>query len=166
MRRAILALAFALLAVAIATPAAVANRPDRVELPPAGDFVDTFCGFPMLAHFEQPHPGTVTLFYDQVGNLVRSFATFRGLRATLTNLVTGESIAHDLSGPGVIEFHVDGSSTLTATGPWGVWPRINGIRGRFITVGQVIEERDATGAVVSRTLESGQLIDVCAELAS
>lgn len=166
MRRAILTLALALLALLSAAPTAVANRPDREELPPAGDFVDTFCGFPMLADFEQPHPGTVTLFYDQVGNLVRSFATFPGLQATLTNLETGESIAHDLSGPGVIEFHADGSTTLTATGPWGIWPRIDGIRGRFITLGRVIEERDATGALVSRTLESGQLIDVCAELAS
>jgi hypothetical protein len=165
MRRAILTLALALLAVLLVTPAAVADRPTREELPPGGDFVDTFCGFPMLLDFEQPHPGTVTLFYDQAGNLVRSFATFPGLRVTITNLETGESIAHDLSGPGVIEFNADGSTTLTATGPWGIWPRMNGIRGRFITIGRVIEQTDATGALVSRTLESGRLIDVCAELA-
>jgi hypothetical protein len=42
---------------------------------------------------------------------------------------------------------------------------MNGIRGRFITIGRVIEQTDATGALVSRTLESGRLIDVCAELA-
>jgi hypothetical protein len=165
MRRAILTLALALLAVLWATPAAVADRPEREELPATGDFVDGFCGFPMLVDFDQPHPGTVTSFYDQAGNLVRSFATFPGLRATITNLATGESLAHDLSGPGVKEFNADGSTTLTATGPWGIWPRLNGNRGRFITVGLVVEQRDATGALVSRTLEAGRMIDLCVELA-
>jgi hypothetical protein len=165
MRRAILTLALALLAVLLATPAAVANRPERVELPPAGDFVDTFCGFPMLVDFEQPQPATVTIFYDQAGNVVRSFVS-GPLGVTITNLETGESFAHDLSGPGVLEFNADGSTTRTFYGSWGIWARMNGIRGRFITVGQVVEETDATGALVSRTLESGQLIDVCAELAS
>jgi hypothetical protein len=164
MRRAILMLALALLAVLLATPAAVAHRPDRVELPPAGDFVDTRCGFPMLVDFEQPQPATVTIFHDQVGNVVRSHVS-GPLRVTITNLETGESFAHDLSGPGVLEFNADGSTTRTMTGAWGIWARMNGIPGRFITVGLVIEERDATGALVTRTLESGQLIDVCAELA-
>jgi hypothetical protein len=163
MRRVILTLALGLLAVLLATPAAVAHRPDRVELPPAGDFADTFCGFPMLVDFEQPQPATVTIFYDQFGNVVRSSIS-GPLAVTITNLETGESFAHDLSGPGVLEFHPDGSTTGTFYGSWGIWARMDGITGRFITVGQVVEERDATGAVVSRTLESGQLIDVCAEL--
>jgi hypothetical protein len=163
MRRAILTLALALLAVLLATPAAIAHRPDRVELPPAGDFVDTFCGFPMLVDFEQPQPATVTIFYDQFGNVVRSHIS-GPLAVTITNLETGESFAHDLSGPGVLEFNADGSTTRTLSGAWGIWPRMNGLRGRFITVGQVVEQRDATGALVSRTLESGLLIDVCAEL--
>jgi hypothetical protein len=165
MKRAILALALGLLAVLLATPTAVANRPEREELPPAGDFIDTFCGFPMLVDFEQPHPGTVTIFFDQEGNVVRSLATFPGLRVTLTNLETGETLAHDLSGAGILEFNADGSTTRRALGAWGIWARMNGTRGRFITVGRVVEQRDATGALVSRTLEGGQLIDVCAELA-
>lgn len=164
MRRGMLIVPLALAAALVLTSAAVADRPTREELPPAGDFVDTFCGFPMLVDFEQAQPGTVTLFYDQAGNLVRSFATFPGLQVTITNLETGEPLAHDLSGPGVIEFHADGSTTLTATGPWGIWSRMNGVRGRFITVGQVVELRDATGALVSRTLEAGRIVDVCAEL--
>jgi hypothetical protein len=163
MRRAIPTLALALLAVMLATPAAVAYRPDRVELPPAGDFVDTRCGFPMLVDFEQPQPATVTIFYDGVGNVVRSHVS-GPLQVTITNLETGESFAHDLSGPGVLEFNADGSTTGTFYGAWGIWANMNGIPGRFITVGQVVEQRDATGALVSRTLEGGQLIDVCAEL--
>jgi hypothetical protein len=166
MRRAILIVPLVLAAVLLLTSTAVADTPTREELPAWSDFVDTFCGFPVLFEFEQAHPGTVTLFYDQDGNLVRSSATFPGLTVTATNLETGESLAENLSGFGVREFNADGSTTLTAPGPWGVWPRINGVRGRFITMGRVVEVTDATGALVSRTLEGGRLIDVCAELAS
>jgi hypothetical protein len=147
------------------SPTAIADAPTRFELPPPADRVDTFCGFPMLVAVEQAQPARVTIFYDPMGNVVRSTGTFPGTQVTLTNLETGESFVHSLSGSGVIEFNADGSSTLTATGPWGIWPRIDGVRGRFITVGLVIEATDATGAVVSRTLEAGRLIDVCAELA-
>jgi hypothetical protein len=165
MRHATLLALLALLAALLITPGAFADSPTREELPPAGDSVDTFCGFPIFVDFEEAQPATVTIFYDQAGNLIRSMGIFPGHSVTLTNLDTGESLAHDLSGSGVIEFHADNSTTQTATGPWGIWARMNGIRGRFITVGRVIEVRDATGALVSRTLEAGRLIDVCAELA-
>jgi hypothetical protein len=165
MRRAILIVSLALVAALVLTSAAVADRPTREELPPAGDFVDTFCGFPMFVDFEQAQLATVTIFYDEAGNIVRSLVTAPGLHVTITNLETGESFAHDLSGPGVLEFHADGSTTRTMTGSWGIWARMNGTRGRFITVGQVVELTDATGALVSRTLEAGRFIDFCAELA-
>jgi hypothetical protein len=165
MRHATLPALLALLAALSITPAAFADSPTREELPPATDFVDTFCGFPMLVDFEQAQPITVTIFYDESGNLVRSLVTAPGLQVTITNLETGESMAHDLSGPGVLEFHADSSTTRTATGAWGIWAQMNGIRGRFITVGRVIELRDASGGLVSRTLDAGRLIDVCAELA-
>ena len=164
--RAILIVPLAFAAILVAAPAGLANMPTREELPPAGDFTDVGCGFPMFVDFEEAQSAVVTSFFDENGNLVREIAVFPGDTVTITNLETGESMAQSLSGQGVKEFHPDGSTTLAAHGGWGLWTRAPGDlrRGRFITVGQLVEVRDADGRLVSRALD-GRLIDVCAELA-
>lgn len=109
------ALVIGSLFLVLALPAQAA-QPERA-LPPQPvelSFVDDRCGFDVLIEGEGKEG---FIFFDGSARLI-----FPGLRTTLTNLETGETISLNDAGPGSVTDTVypDGSfsSTLTGTGNW------------------------------------------------
>jgi hypothetical protein len=106
-------------------------------------------------------------FSDANGDPKRVITTGR-LVVRLTNPENGSSIVRNISGPGEILLHADGSTTLTARGTWFLF-YLPGELGpgseamSFINRGRVVVDTqpDGTATIRSRT---GSLEDVCATL--
>jgi hypothetical protein len=81
----------------------------------------------------------------------------------MTNTSTGKSITINISGPGHVTIHPDGSATLEATGRWFLGLIENAPFTAFISSGRVVISfaPDGTGTLVS---QSGHVEDVCALL--
>ena len=91
-------------------------------------------------------------------------------KATVTNLSTGESVSYNVSGPGTIVIHPDGSFTIDAAGPNLLWtlPENSqpGVPTISYTTGHVTVAVDASGKTTSYKLAGGaRQTDVCAALA-
>jgi hypothetical protein len=81
----------------------------------------------------------------------------------LTNTSTGKTIAVNISGPGRLTIHPDGSATLEARGRWFFALIENAPFNAFISSGHVVTSiaPDGTVTLVSR---SGHVEDLCALL--
>jgi hypothetical protein len=86
------------------------------------------------------------------------------LKATSTNLATGEGIRVNIAGPAHIIEGADGGFTLVGTGNWGWGSHPDtGEPGLFLTSGRFVLSVDAAGNESFRRV--GRLRDLCAELA-
>jgi hypothetical protein len=143
-----LVLGAAVLAALVVASTAAAQKPERTVLPLTGDQISNRCGFPVSLHDE----GTVihTEFKDG-----RVKEVYPGVRTTLTNVNTGESLVAIIPGPWFIE-----GTREIGTGPWlfGLNPE-TGERGLFLLRGRWVE----TGEGITF---GGHVVDLCDELAA
>ena len=92
------------------------------------------------------------------------------LKITLTNLSTGKAIAENVSGPGKITMHSDGSVTLAFkghNGPLVLTPadaKRFGLPTMSVTAGALTQSVAADGTITSLSLHGHVLVDVCAAL--
>jgi hypothetical protein len=106
-------------------------------------------------------------FTDANGDPIRMI-TQGSLVVRLTNPENGKSIVLNISGPGELVFHADGSSTQTARGTWFLFffegQLGAGMSGTgFVNSGQVVfvNNADGTATILSQT---GKMEDVCVTL--
>jgi hypothetical protein len=164
MRRGFLFLA-TLLAVLAVAPAASATKPIRVINPSQGDTVIRHqCAFPVFAHVDGPE--IITTFLNKAGDPVKQIGVFPGNTLSMTNVRTGASVTFGATG----SFHVralpDGEISVQITGKGPFFPHpLTGEPGIWYLVGRAKATFDADGNMTSGEIV-GQLIDVCAELAS
>jgi hypothetical protein len=151
------------LAALLAGPSAQAAEVFHERVPVDDRFVnDQSCGFPVEVHITG-----VAIIIEQHGN-DGSFRLFVGqpqIKATMTNLDTGETITVNISGPLHITEQPDGSFTAVETGLWA--HRVNpetGEAGLFLAAGRRISTVDAEGNESVQFV--GHVIDLCAELAA
>ena len=165
MRRGLLLLSTALVAVAV-VPAATANKPTREIIPAPDDKVITGqCTFPVLGHIEGNEIDTT--FTDKAGNPVKLVGVFPGNTLTLTNLDTGKSITLGATGSFQLRAQPDGSGSAMVTG-LGAWPDGNPITGEpgiWYQSGRVSATFDAEGNTTS-IKSTGKLVNLCTQLAS
>ena len=106
-------------------------------------------------------------FSDANGDPSRVITTGR-LVVRLTNPENGSSIVRNISGPGELVFHADGSTTLTASGTWFLF-YVAGELGpgseatSFINRGRVVVDTGPDGTATIRS-QTGSLEDVCTTL--
>ena len=162
MHRKIIVVAIFGLIAALAVPAAIAGSKTIQRFPFEDQFVSQSCGFPV----QIDATGTVVdiSYTDALGNF-HEFQAGPGAKATLTNLITQESIVVNNSGPGDLTFGADGSVTQVGTGLW-LWGQRNPATrapGIFLSQGRFVLSRPA-GGLPTITL-TGTTIDLCAQLA-
>lgn len=164
MRRWVLLLSTVLIALAV-VPVAAANKPAREIVPAPGDMVFTDeCAFPVLGHIEGGEINTT--FTDQTGDPVRLLGVFPGQTLTLTNLDTGKSITLANAGSFQARAEPDGSVTISITGRGPIPNVITGEPGLwYLDGGRVVVTFDADENVTSVDV-SGNLVDLCTELAT
>jgi hypothetical protein len=163
MKRLAAALLLTLLALVATAPSALAAKPTHERTPVDDVFVDEdSCDFAVEIHTT----GFILAieWVDEDGSL-RRFEAYPQLRATYTNLVTGESIKVNISGPAHITESPDGSLTLVGTGDWSwdVHPD-TGEPGLFLTSGRFVLSIDAQGNESFQRV--GRITDLCAKLAA
>jgi hypothetical protein len=87
---------------------------------------------------------------------------------TVTNEATGKSLDYNISGPGTLTTHPDGSFSLDVHGPNLLWTTVAnsfpGVPQLAYTNGHVLVDVNASGTTTSYSL-SGNSVDVCAALA-
>jgi hypothetical protein len=91
------------------------------------------------------------------------------LKASFTNLSTGKTITENLSGPGKVTVHADGSITAATHGHSIVFlapadAKRFGLPGVSVTTGALRFSEAANGAVTSLSLHGHVLVNVCAAL--
>ena len=163
MRRGLLLLSAALIALA-AVPAATAKPPERtiVPAPPDQVFPDQ-CAFPVLGHIEGGEIDTT--FFDKAGNIVKKIGVFPGQTSTWTNLDTGKSITVSDAGSFNGRAEPDGSVTIWITGHGPIDSDIIGEPGIwYLNGGRVLLTIDADGNLTSVDVR-GNIIDLCTRLA-
>jgi hypothetical protein len=151
----IMPLAAALVAIAvILAPVASATKPAREHI----DFDDaTFsgiCSFTVARHV-LVNRSVFTTYSDGTQKITGTF------KQRLINLTTGKFIDVNSSGPVIIEYRADGSSTEKDFGRQFERPPGQ----LLLTTGTVVWEFDSVGNVVSYTQRGGTTQDVCALLA-
>jgi hypothetical protein len=84
----------------------------------------------------------------------------------VTNLETGESVEHNISGPGVFTFLPDGSLLLEGGGPWFIYlpEAAPGDPGLWFTTGRLTGVVTTEGHLTDWDVQ-GTVTDVCALLA-
>jgi|tagenome__1003787_1003787.scaffolds.fasta_scaffold20527045_2 hypothetical protein len=156
-----------LMALTLATPAH-AQRPTRESMPlPDRIRLPNVCSdFTIVADILVNREYGIT-FTDANGDPIRTI-TQGSLKVRLTNPENGESIVRNISGPGELVFHADGSSTQTSRGAWFLFffegQLGTGMTGTgFVNHGQVVfvNNADGTATILSRT---GTFEDVCVTL--
>ena len=90
-------------------------------------------------------------------------------KASFTNLSTGKTITENLSGPGKVTVHADGSITAATHGHSVVFlmpadAKRFRLPGVSVTAGALRFSETANGAVISLSLHGHVLVDVCAAL--
>jgi hypothetical protein len=154
----VLVLTFPLL---VAAPSALAGKPTHERLQIDDEFVDNSCGFPV--NVEQTGL-VVRITWTAADGSVRVKEAYPQFKATLTNLVTGQSITVNIAGPAHISEGADGSFSLVGTGSW-FWPfhPDTGAPGLFQTAGRFVFSIDSEGNdSFSRV---GHIVDLCAQVA-
>jgi hypothetical protein len=91
------------------------------------------------------------------------------LKVTFTNPGTGKGITENVSGPGKITTHPDGSITLYGKGLNGIFlapadQKRFGLPGVSVTAGARTESVAANGVITSLSLKGHVLVNVCAAL--
>jgi hypothetical protein len=164
MRRTLLFLLTVLFALTI-TPSASASRPIREVHPSQDDVVITDqCAFPVLGHIDGGE--VVTTFTDRAGNPVKQIVIFPGNTMTLTNPDAGTSITIMATGSSQLRADPDGSLSARAMGHGAFFPNpITGEPGIWYLSGQGKATFDPEGNMASVDV-AGQLVDLCAQLAS
>ena len=125
-----------------------------------------FCPFPVLvtvtrstAHFRESTRPDGTVVFKVEGSAF----------VTVTNETSGKSLSYNISGPGTVTIHPDGSFSLDVHGPNLLWTTVAnsfpGVPQLAFTHGHVLVDVDASGETVSYSLR-GNSVDVCAALAS
>jgi hypothetical protein len=164
MRRTLLFASTVLFALSTTSPAS-ATKPIREVHPGQPDIVITGqCAFPVLAHIEGRE--IVTTFLDAGGAPVKQIVAFPGNKITLTNGESGTSIVIMGTGSSQLRAEPDGSTSAKSTGHGPFFPNpLTGEPGIWYLSGQGRATIDASGNLTSVEL-SGQLVDVCPDLAS
>lgn len=146
--------------VGILAPAAAAEGPIREDLPPIGEFVYPFCGFPV--HVEGLQEGEKVLdFGDHI--IITGVLKWR-----LTNLETSTSIDVNLSGAVHGQLTDDGTGFVEKyTGPtiFLLPPGEPLPAGLYLSTGLVVVEGTVEGPLTSITQTGGTWTDLCAALA-
>jgi hypothetical protein len=126
------------------------------EVPPG-----VACNFGVLGGEPIINNQVLTTFPPEPNGDVVQLAT-GALVFTLTNTSTGKTITVNISGPGRITIHPDGSTTLEAQGRWFLG-FVEGPYTLFISSGRVVISfaPDGTPTLVS---QRGRVEDVCALL--
>jgi hypothetical protein len=123
-------------------------------LPAAGD--NGYCPFPVRID------GVSNQKPTGPHNKVTGFGS-----ATVTNLVTNETLSFNASGPGTITTTPSGGFTLDGTGPWLTWTTVAnsfpGVPQLAYTTGHLQFSVAASGLTTSYKLK-GRSTDVCAAL--
>src|SRR5262245_9237548 len=110
----------------------------------------------------------ITTLVDQAGNPT-AIITTGVLKISLTNVDNHKSIDLNISGPGKVVTHPDGSLTQTTYGPWlwfffpGVLPNFS--PRMFFIKGQMVAQFDASGNQTGLEIIGGKPVDLCAALA-
>ena len=134
---------------------------------PQGDYCD---GFTAVVTFTTLNQYIIQDTIDPVTG-VETLRITGNARATVTNQLTGESIAFNISGPATVVINPDGSFSAEAGGPNLLWTTQDnsfpGVPTISYTTGRVTFAVDASGQTTSYTLAGGtRQTDVCALLAS
>jgi hypothetical protein len=98
-----------------------------------------------------------------------TFLLTGSFQASLTNLSTAKTITLNLSGPGKVTVHADGSITAATHGHSVVFlapadAKRFGLPGVSVTTGALRFSETANGAVISLSLHGHVLVNVCAAL--
>jgi hypothetical protein len=154
MKRLIFVIGLAVAAALLVPSVAAADKPIREGLPSEDITIQGSCTFDVDLHV-LVNKEFITTFSDG-----RQLVTGR-LVVRLTNVDTGKSIDLNISGPGFITPHEDGSVTFQLSGRSLIY--LPGLL--ELTSGPVILEFDPAGNLVSYTKTSAATIDLCAVLA-
>jgi len=154
--------------VLTASPA-LAGRGHKWQLVPATPFTIPagFCGFKVRVTFSVGKEFTKLLKASD-GSTVTLVSG--SLKTTLTNLSTGKAIDENVSGPGKITMHSDGSVTVAAKGHSGPQVLTPADAKRFglptvsVTAGALTGLVAADGTITSLSLHGHVLVDVCSAL--
>ena len=154
--------------VVTATPA-LAGRRHGWELVQAKPFTvpASFCGFKIGVTFPVDKE-YAKVFKASDGSMITLVSG--SLRFTFTNLSTGKALTENVSGPGKIITHADGSATITAKGHnenflTPAQAQRFGLPPVSVTAGALTTTVAADGRETSVTLKGHVLVDVCAALA-
>ena len=156
--------------VVTATPALAGGRGDGwhiVPTPPEGFTVPaSFCGFKI--HVTFPVSKEYAKLLKAADGSMITLVT-GSLRFTFTHLSTGTAITENVSGPGKIITHADGSATVTAKGHNGDFltpaqAKQFGLPPVSVTAGALTTTLAPDGTETSVTLKGHVLVDVCAAL--
>ncbi len=153
--------------VVTATPA-LAGRGHGWELVQAKPFTvpKFFCGFKIRVTFPVNKEYT-KLFKASDGSMITLVSG--SLRFTFTNLSTGKAVTENVSGPGKIITHTDGSATFASKGRNAEFftpaqAKRFGLPMVSVTAGALTGTVTADGRETSVTLKGHILVDVCAAL--
>lgn len=165
MRRVAMLCAVAVVITLMSATSAVAKAPTREFMPlPDRIVLRNVCpDFRIVADILVNREYGIT-FTDANGDPIRTI-TQGSLVVRLTNPENGTSIVRNISGPGELVFHADGSSTQTARGAWFLFffegQLGAGMTGTgFVNHGQVVfvNNADGTATILSQT---GTFENVC-----
>jgi hypothetical protein len=153
--------------VLTASPA-LASRGHKWELVPGKPFTvpASYCGFKIHVTFPV-HTEYLKLLKASDGSMITLVTG--SLRFTFTNLSTGKAITENVSGPGKIITHADGSATIAAKGRNAEFftpaqAKRFGLPMVGVTAGALTGTVTATGRETSVTLKGHILVNVCAAL--
>ena len=154
--------------VLTASPA-LAGRGHKWTLVQASPFTidPSFCGFAVGVTFPSQKEYFKMLKAPDGSELILLTGA---IKVTLTNLSTGKAIAQNVSGPGKVTFHADGSLTVATkghTGPIFLAPadaQRFGLPAVSVTAGRLTGAVDSDGNLTSLSLGGHVLVDVCAAL--
>jgi len=153
--------------VLTASPA-LAGRGHKWELLQPSPFTvpQSFCGFKIRVTFAVAKE-YAKLLKASDGSVITLVTG--SLRSTYTNLSTGKAITENVSGPGKLTTHADGSATITAKGHnedflTPAQAQQFGLPTVAVTAGPLTSVIAADGTETSVTLRGHVLVDVCAAL--
>jgi hypothetical protein len=155
-RRLFLAATVVSLLLATTAPAALANKPDRA-FAPAPDVIDLAagdaCAFPVT--LEIPVNNEYATTFTQRSGI--SWIHVSG-RLIVTVSHGAKSVELNVSGPGRIDNHPDGSTTMLFLGNGLIFD----VGYILQTSGPVVLEVAADGSIASYDVTSAKVVDVCA----
>jgi hypothetical protein len=150
------------LAVLMAGPSAQAAQPFRERVLVDDLFTTEACGFPVEGHITG---FAIILEWPDEDGGFRFFAAGPQIKATFTNLDTGESITVNIAGPTHVTGNADGSFTFVGTGTWARSTNPEtGEPGLFLSAGRFGATVDAEGN--ETFFEVGRFVDLCPKLAA